>query len=159
MSKVQRSLNVLLNNYCHKCEAWSTGVFCNLLIEFSPCSCDLHFGRQASPGNVHRCSIFSPFVDNVSHFGSLESQIFRNDFRTFSRLMDLIYFFSHLFLNFFGSQHDDLFDDILVCPPLSANSYWRDFLIESRCGSNQTWVWLVIELKCDECVVNMSLNK
>ncbi len=42
--------------------------------------------------------MFSPFVDNGSHCGSLESQSFRNGFITFSRLIDLNYFLSHLFL-------------------------------------------------------------
>ncbi len=59
-----------------------------------------------TPGKVHHCSMFSPVVDNGSHCGSLESQSFRNGFITFSRLIDLNYFLSHLFLNFFGSQHD-----------------------------------------------------
>ncbi len=46
------------------------------------------------------------FCHNGSHCGSLESQSFRNGFITFSRLIDLNYFLSHLFLNLFGSQHD-----------------------------------------------------
>uniref|UniRef100_A0A671M3H4 MRE11 homolog A, double strand break repair nuclease n=1 Tax=Sinocyclocheilus anshuiensis TaxID=1608454 RepID=A0A671M3H4_9TELE len=50
--------------------------------------------------------MFLPFVNNGSHCGSLESQSFRNGFITFSRLIDLNYFLSHLFLNFFGSLHD-----------------------------------------------------
>ncbi len=47
--------------------------------------------RQLLEG--HHCSMFSPFVDNGSHCGSLESQSFRNGFITFSRLIDLNYFF------------------------------------------------------------------
>ncbi len=81
------------------------GVFCDLLDESSLCSWG-NVGRPATPGKVHHCSMFSPFVDNGSHCGSLESQSFRNGFITFSRLIDLNYFLSHLFLNFFGSQHD-----------------------------------------------------
>ncbi len=81
------------------------GVFCDLLDESSLRSWG-NFGRPATPGKVHHCSMFSPFVDNGSHCGSLESQSFRNGFITFSRLIDLNYFRSHLFLNFFGSQHD-----------------------------------------------------
>ena len=86
--------------------------------------------------------MFSPFVDNGSHCGSLESQSFRNGFITFSRLIDLNYFLSHLFLNFFRSQHDVAFEDLLVYFTLSGSSYLSDFLIENRCGSNQAWVWL-----------------
>ncbi len=81
------------------------GVFCDLLDESSLHSWG-NFGRPVTPGKVHHCSMFSPFVNNVSHCGSLESQSFRNGFITFSRLIDLNYFLSHLFLNFFGSQHD-----------------------------------------------------
>ncbi len=81
------------------------GVFCDLLDESSLRSWG-NFGWPATPGKVHHCSMFSPFVDNGSHCGSLESQSFRNGFITFSRLIDLNYFRSHLFLNFFGSQHD-----------------------------------------------------
>ncbi len=81
------------------------GVFCDLLDESSLRSWG-NFGRPATPGKVHHCSMFSPFVDNGSHCGSLKSQSFRNGSITFSRLTDLNYFLSHLFLNFFGSQHD-----------------------------------------------------
>ena len=58
-----------------------------------------NFGRPATPGKVHHCSKFSPFVDNGSHRGSLESQSFRNGFVTLSILIDVNYFVSHLFLN------------------------------------------------------------
>ncbi len=81
------------------------GVFCDLLDELSLHSWG-NFGRAGHSWKVHHCSMFSPFVNNVSHCGSLESQSFRNGFITFSRLIDLNYFLSHLFLNFFGSQHD-----------------------------------------------------
>ena len=60
-------------------------------------------GRPASPGKVHHCSMFSPIVDNGSHWGSLESQSLGNGFVTLSRLIDVNCFVSHLFLNFFGS--------------------------------------------------------
>ncbi len=62
--------------------------FCDLLDELSLRSWG-NFGRPATPGKVHHCSMFSPFVDNGSHCGSLESQSFRNGFITFSRLIDL----------------------------------------------------------------------
>ncbi len=97
-----------------------------------------------------------------SHCGSLESQSFRNGFITFSRLIDLNYFLSHLFLNFFGSQgfsrffiichiHNHTgyistwcvdFEDLLVYFTLSGRSYLSDFLIANRCGNNQAWMWL-----------------
>ncbi len=57
-------------------------------------------------GKVHPCSQFSPFVDNGSDRGSLESQSLKNGFITLSRLMQVNYFISHLFLNFFRSRHD-----------------------------------------------------
>ncbi len=79
-------------------------VFCDLLDESSLRSWG-NFGRPATPGKVHHCSMFLPFVDNSSHCGTLESQSFRNDFITFSRLIYLNYVLSHLFLYFFGSQH------------------------------------------------------
>lgn len=31
------------------------------------------FDRLPTPGKVHHCSMFSPFVDNGSHFDLLES--------------------------------------------------------------------------------------
>ncbi len=57
-------------------------------------------------GKVHHCSHFSPFVDNGSDCGFLESQSLKNGFITLSRLMHVNYFISHLFLNFFRSRHD-----------------------------------------------------
>ncbi len=36
------------------------------------------FGRPATPGKVHHCYKFSPFVDNGSDRSSLESQSLRN---------------------------------------------------------------------------------
>ncbi len=50
-------------------------------------------GRPTSPGKVHHCPKFSPFVGNGSHKGLLESQILRNGFVTLSRLIHLNYFF------------------------------------------------------------------
>ncbi len=108
------------------------GFFCDLLDESSLRSWG-NFGRPATPGKVHHCSMFSPFVDNGSHCGSLESQRFRNGFITFSRLIDLNYFLSHLFL---------AFEDLLVYFTLSGRSYLSDFLIANRCGNNQAWMWL-----------------
>ncbi len=67
-----------------------------------------NFGRLATPGTVHHCSKFSPFVDNGSDRGSLESQNLRNVFITLSRLIHVNYFVSHVFLNFFRSWHDVL---------------------------------------------------
>ncbi len=67
-----------------------------------------NFGRPATPGKVHHCSKFSPFVDNGSDCGSLESQSLRNGFITLSRLIHVNYFVSHMFLNFFRSRHDVL---------------------------------------------------
>ncbi len=61
-----------------------------------------------TPGKVHHCYKFSPFVDNGSDHGSLESQSLRNGFITLSRLIHVNFFFSHLFLNFFRSLHDVL---------------------------------------------------
>ena len=40
------------------------------------------FGRSATSGKAHRCSMFSPFVDKNSHCGLLESQSHRNGFVT-----------------------------------------------------------------------------
>ncbi len=67
-----------------------------------------NFGRPASPGKVHHCSKFSPFMDNGSVHGSLDSQSFRNGSVAFFRLVHINYFVSHLFLNFFRSRHDVL---------------------------------------------------
>ncbi len=67
-----------------------------------------NFGRPATPGKVHRSSKFSPFVDNGSDRGSLESQHLRNSFIHLSRLIHANYIVSHLFLNFFRSRHDAL---------------------------------------------------
>ncbi len=41
-----------------------------------------NFGRPATPGKIHHCYTFSPFMDNGSDHGSLESQSFRNYFIT-----------------------------------------------------------------------------
>ncbi len=84
-----------------------SGFFYDLLDESSLCSWS-NFGRPATPGKVHHCSKFSPFVDNGSDRGLLESQSPRNGFITLSRLIHVNYFVSHLFLNFFRSGHDVL---------------------------------------------------
>ncbi len=67
-----------------------------------------NFGWAATPGKIHHCSKFSPFVDNDSGLVSLESQNHRNGFITLSRLIHVNYFVSHSFLNFFRSWHDVL---------------------------------------------------
>ncbi len=54
----------------------------------------------------HHSSKFSPFVDNGSERGSLESQSLRNGLLTLSSLIHVKYFVSHLFLNLFRSRHD-----------------------------------------------------
>ncbi len=84
-----------------------SGFFYDLLDESSLRSWS-NFGRPATPGKVHHCYKFSPFVDNGSDHGSLESQSRRNCFITLSRLIHVNYFVSHLFLNFFRSRHDVL---------------------------------------------------
>lgn len=66
----------------------------------SPClTVSMHswsnFGRSATPGKVHPSSVFSPFVHNSSHCGSLESQSLRDGFITLSRLIDVNDFASH----------------------------------------------------------------
>ncbi len=78
----------------------SSGFFYDLLDELSLRSWS-NFGRPTTPGTVHHCSKFSPFVDNGSDRGSLESQSLRNGFITHSRLIHVNYVVSHLFLNFF----------------------------------------------------------
>lgn len=50
--------------------------------------------------------MFLPFVDYGFHCHWLESQSFRNNFITFSRLIDLEHFCFHLFLNFLSSLHN-----------------------------------------------------
>ncbi len=69
-----------------------SGFFYDLLDELSLCSWS-NFGRPATPGKVHHCSKFSPFVDNGSDRGSLESQSLRNGFITLSRLINVNYLF------------------------------------------------------------------
>ncbi len=57
------------------------GFFYDLLDESSFHSWS-NFGRSGTPGKVHHYSKFSPFVDNGSDRGSLESQSLRNGFAT-----------------------------------------------------------------------------
>ncbi len=52
-----------------------------------------NFGRPATPGKIHHCSEFSPFVDNGSDHGSLEYQSLRNGFITLSRLIHVNFLF------------------------------------------------------------------
>ncbi len=118
------------------------GVFCDLLDESSLCSWG-NFGQPATPGKVHHCSMFSPFVDNGSHCGSLESQSFRNGFITLfqtdrSQLLSFSFVPEFLWI----STWCVAFEDILVYFTLSGRSYLCDFLIANRCGSNQAWMWL-----------------
>ncbi len=110
-----------------------SGFFYDLLDESSLHSWS-NLGRTVTPGKVHLCSKFSPFVDNGSDRGSLESQNRRNDFITLSRLIHVNYFVSHLFFNFFRSRHDVL---LFKHASISVISWFN------RSGSNQAWVWLV----------------
>ncbi len=74
---------------------------------------------------------------------SLESQSLRNSFITFSRLIHVNCFVSHLFLNFFRSQHDVLlFKHASLCQSgsISVISWFN------RSGSNQVWVWNLTQL-------------
>ncbi len=115
------------------------GFFYDLLDESSLRSLS-NFGRPATPGKVHHCSKFSPFVDNCSDRGSLESQSLRNGFITLSRLIHVNYFVSHLFLNFFRLRHDVLlFKHASLCQ--TGSIYVISWF--NRSGSNQAWVWLV----------------
>ncbi len=92
-----------------------SGFFYDLLDELSLRSWS-NFGWPATHGKVHHCYKFSPFVNNGSDRGSLESQSLRNGFITLSRLIHVNYFVSHLFLNFFRSRHDVLlFKHALLC--------------------------------------------
>ncbi len=53
-----------------------------------------NFGWPATPGKVHHCSKFSPFVVNGSDCVLLESQSLRNGFITLSRLIRQLFCFS-----------------------------------------------------------------
>ncbi len=68
-----------------------SGFFYDLLDESSLLSWS-NFGRPATPGKVQHCSKSSPFMDNGSDRGSLESQSLRNGFITLSRLIHVNYF-------------------------------------------------------------------
>ncbi len=70
-----------------------SGLFYDLLDESSLRSWS-NFGMPATPGKVHHCSKFSPFVDNGSDRGSLESQSLRNGFITLFRLIRQLFCFS-----------------------------------------------------------------
>ncbi len=71
-----------------------SGFFYNLLDESSLRSWS-NFGRPVTlVGQVHHCYKFSPFVDNGSDCGSLESQRLRNGFITLSRLICQLFCFS-----------------------------------------------------------------
>ncbi len=94
-------------------------------------ACRNNFSRPATPGKVYHCSKFSPFVDNGSDHGLLESQSLRNGCITLSRLIHVNDFVSNLFMNFFRSWHDVLL----------FKHAWFDWLISwfYRSGSNQAW--------------------
>lgn len=64
--------------------------------------------RSANPGTVHHCFIFSPFVDNGSYYGSLESQNFTVEI-VFLSLLD-----SYLISSLRSEPYVFLFS-ILVC--------------------------------------------
>ncbi len=70
-----------------------SGFFYDLLDESSLRSWS-NFGRPATPGKLHHCYKFSPFVDNGSDCGSLESQSLRNGFITLSILIRQLFCFS-----------------------------------------------------------------
>ncbi len=65
-----------------------SGFFFDLLDELSLCYWS-NFGRPATPDKVPYYYKCSPFVDNGSDCGSLESQSFRNGFITLSWLIHL----------------------------------------------------------------------
>ncbi len=66
---------------------------CSVLFYYHLDESSLHswsnFGRPATPGKVYNCSKCSPFVDNGSDRGSLESQSLKNGFIILSRLIHM----------------------------------------------------------------------
>ncbi len=83
-----------------------SGFFYDLLNKSSLHSCS-NFGRPATPGKVHHCSKFSPFVDNGSDRSLLCPKALEMALEPFPDWY-VNYFVSHLFLNFFRSWHDVL---------------------------------------------------
>ncbi len=115
------------------------GFFYDLLDESSLRSWS-NFGRPATPGKVHHCHKFSPFVDNGSDRGSLESKALENGVYNPFQTDTCQLFVSHLFLNFFRSQHDVL---LFKHASLCQTGLFKWFLDSNRSGSNQAWVCLV----------------
>ncbi len=66
---------------------------CSVLFYYHLDESSLHswsnFGRPATPGKVYKCSKCSPFVDNGSDRGLLESQSLKNGFIILSRLIHM----------------------------------------------------------------------
>ncbi len=115
-----------------------SGIFSDLLDELSLHSWS-NFGRPATPGKVHHCSRFSPFVDNCSDRGSLESQSLRNGFITLSRLIHVNYFV--LICSWIS------LDCGMMCGSFKHASLCQTdsikWFLDHQVGSNQAWVWLV----------------
>ncbi len=92
-----------------------SGLFYDFLDESSFRSWS-NVGRPATHGKVHHCYKFSPFVDNGSDCGSLESQSLINGFITLSRLIHVNYFVFNLFFNYFRLRYEALlFKHALLC--------------------------------------------
>ncbi len=92
-----------------------SGLFYDFLDESSFRSWS-NVGRPATHGKVHHCYKFSPFVDNGSDCGSLESQSLINGFITLSRLIHFNYFVFNLFFNCFRLRYEALlFKHALLC--------------------------------------------
>ncbi|MED6238224.1 hypothetical protein ATANTOWER_013243 [Ataeniobius toweri] len=96
--------------------------------------CDLldalleNFGRLATTGKVHHCSMFSPFVENGSHCGLLKSRRLKIGFGTHS-FIEISYLVSHLLLDFFRSQQDVLLFKTLWCTSFVRQALFRYFWI------------------------------
>ncbi len=107
---IVESWTLTLNEASEACSSLDV-VLGSFMTSWMSCHCALGVilvGQPLTPGKVHHCSTFSPFVDNGSDHGSLESQSLRNSFITLSRLINVNYFVAHRFLNFFRSWHDVL---------------------------------------------------
>ncbi|MEQ2295040.1 hypothetical protein AMECASPLE_010026 [Ameca splendens] len=72
------------------------------------------FSGPVTPGIDPSCSIFSPFVDNGSHCGFLESQSLRNNFVILLKPKDVNDFVPHLFRIFFLLWHAVLLYEIFL---------------------------------------------
>ncbi len=107
---IVESWTLTLNEASEACSSLDV-VLGSFMTSWMSCHCALGVilvGQPLTPGKVHHCFTFSPFVDNGSDHGSLESQSLRNSFITLSRLINVNYFVAHRFLNFFRSWHDVL---------------------------------------------------